>query len=225
VEHFSALDEMLDARPDIRAVSLCTPPQSRFDIARRALEAGRHVLLEKSPGASVAEVRALSDLARDKDLVIFATWHSRFAHAVAEARDWLKNRQIRQAEIIWKEDVRYWHPGQKWIWRAGGLGVFDPGINALSVLTEILPEPAFVTASELHFPENCETPIAARVQMRSVSGAAIGVELDWRHARTPIWDVRVETDAGTLVLSDGGARLSVDGAVRSEGPDAEYAGV
>ena len=32
-----------------------------------------------------------------------------------------------------------WHPGQEWIWQAGGFGVFDPGINALSIVTRILP--------------------------------------------------------------------------------------
>ena len=48
--------------------------------------------------------------------------------------------------IIWKEDVHHWHPGQRWIWEPGGFGVFDPGINALSVLTEILPTKSCVEA-------------------------------------------------------------------------------
>ena len=52
--------------------------------------------------------------------------------------DWLAGRTIRRVECTWKEDVRVWHPGQAWIWEPG-IGVFDPGINALSVLTRILP--------------------------------------------------------------------------------------
>jgi D-galactose 1-dehydrogenase len=54
--------------------------------------------------------------------------------------------------VEWKEDVRQWHPGQQWIWQPGGLGVFDPGINALSIVTWMLPRPIFLTASELVFP-------------------------------------------------------------------------
>jgi D-galactose 1-dehydrogenase len=45
--------------------------------------------------------------------------------------------------VIWREDVRVWHPGQDWIWQPGGLGVFDPGINALSIITHILPARSF----------------------------------------------------------------------------------
>src|SRR5699024_2048398 len=122
-------------------------------------EAGRDVLLEKPPGASVAEVMALDRLARDKACVLYATWHSRHAAGVGPARDWLAGRRILGGRITWREDVRRWHPGQDWIWQAGGLGVFDPGINALSVLTAILPVEVFVGAAELEFPANRDTPI------------------------------------------------------------------
>ncbi|MFX8453540.1 hypothetical protein ABTL48_21335, partial [Acinetobacter baumannii] len=79
-------------------------------------------------------------------------------------------RQIKSVHVIWKEDVRVWHPGQTWIWEPGGLGVFDPGINALSILTRILPKPVFVTAAELAFPSNCQSPIAANLTLTDISG-------------------------------------------------------
>ncbi len=50
--------------------------------------------------------------------------------------------------------MRQWHPNQEWIWQAGGLGVFDPGINALSIITHILPRALFITKATLEFPEN-----------------------------------------------------------------------
>ena len=59
------------------------------------------------------------------------------AQAVAPAKAWLAGKTIKQAKIIWREDVRKWHPGQDWIFEAGGMGVFDPGINALSIMTDI----------------------------------------------------------------------------------------
>ncbi|TIP51034.1 MAG: gfo/Idh/MocA family oxidoreductase, partial [Mesorhizobium sp.] len=68
-----------------------------------------------------------------------ASWHSRYAPAVEAARDFLGSTTIRSAAINWKEDVRRWHPNQDWIWAPGGFGVFDPGINALSIATHILP--------------------------------------------------------------------------------------
>jgi len=44
-------------------VSLCLPPQPRFDYARKALLARRHVMLEKPPGQTLAEVHELERLA------------------------------------------------------------------------------------------------------------------------------------------------------------------
>ncbi len=61
--------------------------------------------------------------------------------------------------------MRHWHPNQAWIWEPGGFGVFDPGINALSILTEILPGPFTVGSARLVTPANVQTPIAAEVAM------------------------------------------------------------
>jgi D-galactose 1-dehydrogenase len=145
IRHFATLDELLDRVPDIDAVALCTPPQGRQAQAAAALKAGKHVLLEKPPGATVSELTPLIAEARQTGHTLFATWHSRFAPAVEAARAFLAGRQIRSVVVEWKEDVRVWHPGQAWIWEPGGFGVFDPGINALAILTRILPRPFFLT--------------------------------------------------------------------------------
>ena len=225
IEGFGDLERLLDARPDVPCVSLCTPPAARYDDARRALLAGRHVMLEKPPGATLSEVHDLIDLAREQGVTLFATWHSRHAAAVAAARDWLAGRTLRRIDIQWKEDVRRWHPGQEWVWQAGGLGVFDPGINALSVMTAILPRPVHLRAAELSFPANRDTPIAATLSFRDPGGAEVSAEFDWRQEGPQSWDIHLETDAGTAVLSDGGARLSVEGADAAAGPDREYPGL
>ena len=52
VESFSDFAAFLAARPDVPVVSLCLPPVPRFDYAEAALLAGRHVMLEKPPGAT-----------------------------------------------------------------------------------------------------------------------------------------------------------------------------
>ena len=62
------------------------------------------------------------------------------------AREWLRTRELRRGRITGKEDVHFWHPGQRWIFEPGGFGVFDPGINALSILTDILPREADLSA-------------------------------------------------------------------------------
>jgi D-galactose 1-dehydrogenase len=224
VPHFADLGQLLENGPAIDAVALCTPPQVRHELAATALECGIHVFLEKPPGATLSEVSALVDQASKADVTLFAAWHSRFAAGVAPARAWLAGRDIRSVSIAWREDVRVWHPGQDWIWEPGGLGVFDPGINALSILTHILPRPVFLRSATLSIPDNRAAPIAADLVLGDAAGTPIHMDLDWRQTGPQTWDIVVETDAGTLRLSHGGATLSLpSGETRDD--DVEYSGL
>ncbi|UPK39047.1 Gfo/Idh/MocA family oxidoreductase [Bradyrhizobium sp. 186] len=223
--HFATIEELLEKGPAIDAVSLCTPPQVRRAQAAAALAAGKHVMLEKPPGTGVAELDPLIAMAAAAKRTLFATWHSRYAPAVEPAREWLAKCRIASVHISWKEDVRVWHPGQGWIWEPGGLGVFDPGINALSILTRIVPQPVFVTAAELAFPANCQAPIAANLTLTDISGLPVTAEFDFRQTGPQSWDIVVETDRGRMTLSGGGRRMAIDGKVLAEAPDEEYRGL
>jgi D-galactose 1-dehydrogenase len=225
IAHFATLDALLAAKPDIDAVALCTPPQVRSLQAAAALKAGKHVLLEKPPGATVSELAPLIAAARQTGRTLFATWHSRFAPGVEPAKAFLANRRIESVEVEWKEDVRVWHPGQAWIWEPGGLGVFDPGINALSILTRILPRPFFLTEAELSFPANRAAPIAADLSFSDETSLPIHAAFDWRQTGPQTWDIRVDTDAGLLTLSSGGSRLVCDGRTLLDEKQAEYRGI
>ena len=214
---YDDMGAMLEAEPSIGAVALCTPPAVRGRLARLALQRGLHVLLEKPPGVTSSEVLALVDLAREKGVTLMAAWHSRHAPAVGPACRWLASREIRRVTVRWQEDVRVWHPGQGWIWRAGGLGVFDPGINALSLVTQIIPGALVLTEAELEFPGNCETPIAARLALVSRNGAPVSVQLDFRQTGRQTWDIEVDTEAGRLCLSMGGHSIALDGGTQAAG--------
>ena len=211
---YKSIEAMLDAVPAIDAVSLCMPPQFRYEAARAALEAGKHVFLEKPPGATLSEVADLEALAAAKGVSLFASWHSRYAPAVEAAKSFLASTKIKSVKVIWKEDVRHWHPNQDWIWQAGGLGVFDPGINALSIVTHILPKPLFITSATLEFPENRDAPIAASIALHDADKLPVHAEFDWRQTGKQSWDIIAETDAGAMVLAEGGAKLSIDGELK-----------
>ncbi|MEW6634531.1 MAG: Gfo/Idh/MocA family oxidoreductase [Pseudomonadota bacterium] len=221
IPNHPTIEVMLAAEPSLQAVSLCMPPQFRYDAARAALEAKKHVFLEKPPGATVSEVEDLKTLAARNGVSLFASWHSRYAPAVEAARAFLMSAKINSAAIIWKEDVRRWHPNQEWIWEPGGFGVFDPGINALSIATYILP-PMFITSAVLDFPENRAAPVAAQVSFRTSNGIPVAMDLDWLQTGPQSWDILAETDKGRMVLSGGGAKLAINGKVVHDEPEAEY---
>jgi D-galactose 1-dehydrogenase len=226
VANFPDIESLLESDVEVDAVALCMPPGPRHAAALKALGARKHVLLEKPPGATLSELDDLIATAETEGVSLFATWHSRFAAGVATARDWLASRTIRSVRVDWKEDVRKWHPGQAWIWEPGGFGVFDPGINALSIVTEILPMPIFLTSATLLFPHNRAQPIAADLVFADGAGEdRASATFDWRQTGPQTWDITVITDDGELLLQLGGSKLSIKGEVVIEQGDVEYAGI
>jgi D-galactose 1-dehydrogenase len=222
VPHYRSLEALLAAGVALDAVALCTPPQVRVSLANEAIDAGLSVLLEKPPAASPAELAKLEFRAREQKVSLFAAWHSRYAPMLAPARTWLAGRTISGGEVNWREDVRRWHPGQRWLWQAGGLGVFDPGINAFSILTALLPEIPTVARASLDVPANVETPIAGELTLQA-GDAAISVALDFLQTGPQTWEIVLETSDGhRLRLSDGGATLSIDDGPAQHGVSAEY---
>jgi len=222
VANFPDLESMLAGVPDLGCISICTPPQAHFDAALMALRAGKHVMLEKPPTATTRQIALLAEEAARCGRTLFQTWHSRFAAGVDAARDWLRTRKLVSGKITWKEDVHFWHPGQRWIWEPGGFGVFDPGINALSVLTEVLADEVSLSRARLDFPENQQAPIAADLALRTTSGVDIAAEFDFRQKGEQSWDIELTTTSGRLKLSNGGASLAIDG--RTLASDAGLAG-
>ncbi|MDB5554254.1 MAG: galactose 1-dehydrogenase [Rhizobium sp.] len=222
IDNYKSIEEMLTAKPEIEAVSLCMPPQFRYEAALAALQAGKHVFLEKPPGATISEVQDLQRIASSKGVSLFASWHSRYAPAVEAAKSFLAASPVRSMTVTWKEDVRHWHPNQAWIWEAGGLGVFDPGINALSIVTHILPKPVFLSSAVLEFPENRDAPIAASLSFTNADKLKVEAVFDWRQTGKQTWDIEAVTGQGAMRLADGGAKLFIDGKLTFEKPEEEY---
>ena len=216
VAHVRTLDELLASDIEFDAITFCSPAAGRRAGVERALEAGKHVMLEKPAVAALTEMPVMLARAEHAHRVLFATWHSRFGVAVEPARALLADAKIRSVRIEWKEDVRHWHPNQEWVFEPGGFGVFDTGINALSVATKILPRPFFLDRAELFTPSNRQMPIAADLAFTDASGVPITATLDWRHPEPRIWSIYVETEDGQVTLSEGGARLSRNGQVLFE---------
>jgi predicted dehydrogenase len=201
--------ELLRKVEGLEAVAVTTPPSVRYEVARKSILAGMHVLLEKPPGVTLTEVDELASLAEAEGVTLFATWHARHNLAVTAAAQALAGKRISEMRITWHEDVHKWHPGQEWIWQPGGFGVFDPGINAFSIATAIFPGALLVRSAELAFPENAQTPIAAEIEFVSdVADGPLDCSLDWRRTEGEEWTIEVRTaDGETVRLTEGGSQL------------------
>lgn len=220
----TSLSELKRRVPQLDALAICTPPIGREALIAEALDLGLHVLVEKPPAATFSEARRFVDMAVKAKTTLYLTWHVREAAGVEPFREWLSQRTIERIDIEWAEDVRVWHPGQDWIW-GPGVGVFDPGINALSVLTHVLPTPVTVEESVLHVPANRSAPIRADLVLRSASvRSTITALFDFDRRGPQTWAIRATTsDGATAILSDGGARLAIDGVDMTIAASPEYA--
>ena len=220
---FRTAQEML-ALDDLDAVAICTPPAARHELARAALLAGKHVLLEKPTTVSLGEAHDLAALARRVDRTIYTTWHSQQNLAVRTARDLLRNAGMRKLEITWNENVLATHAGQQWIWQPGGFGVFDAGINPLSIASYIAPRPLIVRSARLDVPAGAQTParvkmtLATNGQGNDISSAAF----DWLRPQTERLFHVVCDDGRQVELRDSGGTLVVDGEIVITGERREY---
>lgn len=225
VRNFESLAALKASQVKVDAVALCTPPSVRLAMAREAMDAGWHVLIEKPPTPTLTEMMAIIDYAKKKKRVLYATWHSRYNKAVDEAKKRLKGKHVSFMRVTWKEDVKRWHPGQEWISQPGGFGAFDPGINALSIVTKILPEPIYVEAAKIDVPANWSTPIGADITFKRGDGvkADLSAVFDWRQTGEQFWTIDIRTQDGMeLKLINGGSNLHINGKLIMEAKMEEY---
>jgi len=223
VPAFGSLEALLRDGPAIDAVAICTPPQSHELLARQAIAAGLHVLLEKPPAITALGLEGLKRDAAARGTTLFAAWHSRYTPGMDAGRSWLAAHRLTAGRIVWREDVRRWHPGQMWLWEPGGLGVFDSGINALSMISGLTAAPPSVLEAHFDVPLNAHTPIGAKVKLQ-LCGAPVDIDLDFRQQGPQTWNIDLEAEGGhTLALNMGGTSLETEPAGDTNTLAAEYA--
>jgi predicted dehydrogenase len=102
---------------DIEAVVLATPIRSHYPLAKAALEAGKHVLVEKPLTAGTAEARALTALAEERGLILMVGHTFVYNAAIRTLRDIVASGEL--GRIYYVDAARL------------NLGLFQPDINVL----------------------------------------------------------------------------------------------
>ncbi len=161
--------------PEIAAVAIATPAATHFDLVRSALEAGKHVLVEKPLTASVAEGVKLAELARRSELVLMCDHTYCYTPAVQRIRELVRGGQI--GEIQFVDSVRI------------NLGLVQPDVDVLwdlaphdlSVLDFVLPEDIRSVAVAAHTadPIGAGLPCLAYLSVWLSNGALAHVHVNW----------------------------------------------
>jgi predicted dehydrogenase len=107
----------LIADPHIDAISIVTPIFTHHELAKRALEAGKHVLVEKPLTASVAQAEELAQLAERQKRILMVDHTFVYTSAVRKIRDLVAQGEL--GRILYFDSVRI------------NLGLFQPDYNVI----------------------------------------------------------------------------------------------
>ena len=165
--------EQVLADPAVAAVAIATPAATHFDLVRAALEAGKHVLVEKPLTSSVSDAVKLAGLAERSGLVLMCDHTYCYTPAVQRIRELIRGGEIGEVQFV--DSVRI------------NLGLVQPDVDVLwdlaphdlSILDFVLPEDVMPVAVAAHTGD----PIGAG---RACVGLPVGLAVDGRsrpHAR------------------------------------------
>lgn len=133
-------EDLLD-RPDVDAVVIATPIRTHYKLARQALLAGKHVMVEKPLTANGDEAEELASLADQRGLTLMVGHTFQYNPAVRALAELIASGEL--GEVYYVDAARL------------NLGIFQPDINVLwdlaphdiSILLDVLgAEPTLVSA-------------------------------------------------------------------------------
>jgi len=210
--------ETVLADPTVTAVAIATPAGTHFDLVRAALEAGKHVLVEKPLTPSVAEGEKLAALADRSGLVLMCDHTYCYTPAVQRIRELIRGGEIGEVQFV--DSVRI------------NLGLVQSDVDVLwdlaphdlSILDFVLPEDVVPVAVAAHAGDPIEAGRAclAYLSVWLSNGALAHVHVNWL-SPTKIRTTVFGGSRRTIVWDDTNpaARL----AVHDRGVDSQQAGL
>jgi predicted dehydrogenase len=138
-------DDIL-TNPNIDAVAIVTPISHHYPLAKKALENGKHIFVEKPFTASVAEAEDLIELAERKNLKIMVDHTFLFTGAVRKIRELIDNGTL--GKLYYYDSTRV----NLGIFQHDSNVVWDLAPHDLSIIDYLIPDPpsAVVATGEKH---------------------------------------------------------------------------
>lgn len=217
VAKYRTADELL-ADANVEAVDLCTPTDLHASQSIAALEAGKHVLVEKPMGRSEAECLAMIGAAEQADRVLMVAQVLRFFPDWTAMRDLVRSGQlgqVRHAIFHRRCAAPEWSKWMKDRSRSGG-GVFDLLIHDFDFCQQLFGTPAAVTA---HGYEDLEAGIdSVDALLDYPDGPIVNVIGGWRHPKAYPFSMEftIVCEKGTLDYHSGLRGLTLYNAAGDE---------
>lgn len=156
----------------VQAIVIATPPQTHFPLAKRALEAGKHVLVEKPLATRLADGRELAALAKAAQLVLMPGHTFIYSPAVNIVRDLIQTEVVGDIHFITSSRMnlgKYQRDGV----------VCDLAPHDLSILRYWLGQPVVEIAASGSCVYREGVPETAFLTLTFAGGTTANVQLSW----------------------------------------------
>jgi predicted dehydrogenase len=186
-EFTESFDEVV-GRGDIDVIDICTPPNSHFEMARRALEAGKHVICEKPLFGSIADVDRIAEIAAASGQQLMPIFQYRFGPGLQKLKYLIAEGLTGEAFMTtiethwWRGPDYYAVPWRgKWTTELGG-GLLGHAIHSHDILNYVHGPCAevFSHGATLVNPIEVEDTAALSVRMQNGSLASLSLSLGSR---------------------------------------------
>ncbi|HKP79601.1 MAG TPA: Gfo/Idh/MocA family oxidoreductase [Phenylobacterium sp.] len=169
---FTDWQEIL-ADPRVDAVAIATPVSTHFDIARAALQAGRHVLVEKPITENSGQARTLVDMAAQRGLTLMVDHTFIYSSAVRKMKELIAADAL--GAIYYYDSTRI----NLGLFQRDVNVVWDLAVHDLAILNYVLDsQPTAISATGVTHvhgaPENM-----AQVLLYLESGAVAHLNVNW----------------------------------------------
>jgi UDP-N-acetylglucosamine 3-dehydrogenase len=176
--------------PEVNAVTICTPTVTHTELALRAIEAGKHVLVEKPMTNTIPEAETLISAANRKGVHLAVGFVERFNPAVQETYRLISEGAI--GRIILAHTKRV----SRWPVRIGDVGVIkDLAVHDIDIVNSLFGEEAGSVYANAGSIQHCFEDYA-NIIMRFKGKRGAFVETNWLTPRK----VRTLTITGTEAI-------------------------
>ncbi|WP_108398621.1 Gfo/Idh/MocA family protein [Devosia submarina] len=180
--------ETLFGRDDIDVIDVCTPPHNHFELSRRAIEAGKHVICEKPLFGSIADVDAMSEIVQRSDRKLMPIFQYRYGTGLQKLKLLIEEGLTGKPFMTtiethwWRGPAYYEVPWRgKWATELGG-GLLGHAIHAHDMLNYVHGPCAelFAYGATLVNKIEVEDTMALAVKMQNGSLATLSMTLGSR---------------------------------------------
>lgn len=188
---FSSYEEIINSS-DIEALYIPLPPGLHYKWAKKALEAGKHVLVEKPSTTSLTDTKELISLAKQKGLALHENYMFTFHSQLDVIDEIVNNGELGEVRLY---SIKFGFPMRsandfRYVKSLGGGALIDAGGYCIKYATRLLGESARLVYSQLNNKDGFEVDMYGSGAFVNDKGAtaqiAFGMDNDYK-CELEIW--------------------------------------